>query len=130
MKTSLKIIHWAPRIICILAILFVSMFALDSFDPEYNLWQQLQAFFMHLIPTYVLIILLVIAWKWELVGGLIIMALALGLSPSIYFHNYQMNHSVLISLSIILMINLPFIITGVLFILSYYLKKKNRPVAS
>ena len=125
MKTSLKIIHWAPRILCILAILFVSMFALDAFDPKYTLLQQLQAFFIHLIPTYVLILFLIIAWKWELAGGLILIAFALGFTPFIYFHNYQMNHSVWISLSIILMINFPFILTGGLFVLSHFLKKKN-----
>jgi hypothetical protein len=130
MKTSIKIIHWTPRILCILAILFVSMFALDSFDPKYTLWQQLQAFSMHLIPTYILILFLVVAWKWELVGGLILIAFALGLSPSVYYHNYLMNHSVWISLSVILMINFPFILTGVLFILSHYLKKKNRMAKS
>jgi hypothetical protein len=126
MKTSLKIIHWIPRIICILAILFVSMFALDSFDSKFTLWQQLQAFFIHLIPTYILILFLIVAWKWELVGGAILMVFALGLTPSIYIHNYQMNHSVWISLSVILMINFPFVLTGGLFILSHYLKKKNK----
>lgn len=125
MTTSIKIMHWIPRIICILAILFVSMFALDSFDPKLTLWQQLQEFFIHLIPSYILILLLIVSWKWELIGGLLIMVLALGFAPSIYFHNYQMNHSVWISLSVILMINAPFIITGVLFILSHFLKKKN-----
>jgi len=103
------------------------MFALDSFDPKYTLWQQLGEFFMHLIPTYILILFLVVAWKWELVGGLILMAFALGLCPFIYFHNYQMNHSVWESLSVILIINVPFILTGALFVYSYYLKKKNRP---
>lgn len=128
MKTSLKIIHWVPRIICILAILFVSMFALDAFDPKLTLWQQFEGFFIHLIPTYILIIFLVIAWKWELVGGAILMVFALGFVPFIFRHNYQMNHSVWISLSVILLINFPFVITGALFILSYYLKKKNRKV--
>jgi hypothetical protein len=126
MKTSIKIIHWAPRILCILAILLVSMFALDSFDPKYTLWVQLETFFMHLIPTYILILFLFIAWKWELVGGLILMGFALILSPFIFFMNYSMNHSVWISLSVILMINFPFILTGGLFVLSYYLKKKKR----
>jgi len=125
MKRSLKIIHWTPRILCILAILFISLFALDSFDPKYTLWQQLQAFFMHLIPTYVLILFLVVAWKWELVGGLILIAVALGFTPFIYSHNYAMNHSVWMSLFIIGMINVPFILTGGLFVLSHYLKKKN-----
>jgi hypothetical protein len=125
MKTSIKIIRWAPRILCILAILFISMFALDSFDPRYTLLQQLQAFAIHLIPTYILIFFLVVAWKWELIGGLILMALALGFIPFIYIHNYQMNHSVWMSLSIILVINFPFILTGALFIASHFLRKKN-----
>ena len=125
MKTSLKIIHWVPRIICILAILFVSMFALDSFDPRYTLWQQLRAFAIHLIPTYILILFLIVSWKWELIGGMMLIILALGFIPFIYTHNFNMNHSVWMSLSIILMINFPFVITGGLFVLSHFLKKKN-----
>jgi len=125
MKTSLKIIHWVPRIICILAILFVSMLALDSFDPRYTLWQQLRAFAIHLIPTYILILFLIVSWKWELIGGMMLIILALGFIPFIYTHNFNMNHSVWMSLSIILMINFPFVITGGLFVLSHFLKKKN-----
>jgi hypothetical protein len=125
MKTTLKIIHWAPRFLCILAILFVSMFALDSFDPRFTVWQQIQAFFIHLIPTYILILFLIVAWKRELIGGMMLIILALGFTPFIYTHNYQMNHSVWMSLSIVLMINFPFIITGGLFVLSHFLKKKN-----
>ncbi len=128
MKTSLKIIHWTPRILCILAILFLGIFALDSFDPRYTFWQQMQAFFIHLIPNYILIIFLIVAWKWELVGGLILISIALGFTPFIYFHNYAMNHSVWMSLFVILMINFPFILTGGLFILSHFLKKKNLKV--
>jgi len=125
MKTTIKIVHWTPRILCILAILFVGIFALDAFDPRYTLWEQLQAFFIHLIPNYILILFLVIAWKWELIGGLMLMILALGFSPFIYIHNYNMNHSVWMSLFVILMINFPFILTGALFVLSHFLKKKN-----
>ena len=125
MKTSLKIIHWVPRILCILAILFISLFALDSFDPAYTLWQQLLAFFIHMIPSFVLALFLVAAWKWELIGGLIFLMLALGFAPFIYFHNYAMNQSVLISIGVVLMINGPFVLTGGLFILSHFLKKNN-----
>ena len=118
MKTTIKIVHWTPRILCILAILFLGIFALDAFDSRYTLWQQLQAFFIHLIPNYILILFLVIAWKWELIGGLMLMILALGFSPFIYIHNYNMNHSVWMSLFVILMINFPFILTGGLFVLT------------
>ena len=69
MKTSIRLIHWIPRVICILAILFISMFAADAFAPELTIWQQLGAFLMHLIPSFILLALLIVAWKWELIGG-------------------------------------------------------------
>jgi len=46
------------------------MFSLDVFDPKYTLGEQLLAFLIHNIPTWILIVLLVIAWKWEFVGGI------------------------------------------------------------
>ena len=128
MKTSIRIIHWLPRIICILAILFVSLFALDSFQPGMPLWQQIGEFFMHLIPSFVLILFLVIAWKWELIGGGMFVIIGLGLLPFIYMNNYLMNHSVWMSLGIVLAINVPFILVGVLFVLSYFLKRKNSKI--
>ena len=125
---SPAIIYWSPRVLCILAILFISMFALDSFDPELTIWQQIGGFLIHLIPSYVLIILLVIAWKWELAGGIIFAALGVGFSPFIFIKNYHMNHSVWMSLLIILMITFPFFLVGGLFVLSYFTrKKKARP---
>jgi len=122
-----KTIHWLPRILCILAILFISMFALDSFAPELTFWQQILGFLIHLIPSYILIIFLIVAWKWELIGGMIFMILGFGFMPFIYTMNYHMNHSVWISLSIILAINFPFVVVGGLFILSHFLKKKQAP---
>jgi hypothetical protein len=125
MKTSIKIIHWLPRILCILAIMFVSMFALDSFEPGMPLWKQIGGFFMHLIPTFVLILFLIVAWKWELIGGIMFVVIGLGLLPFIYMTNYHMNHSVMMSLGVVLMINFPFILVGILFVLSHFLKAKN-----
>lgn len=124
MTTSIKIFHWTPRILCILAILFISLFALDSFAPELTFWQQIGGFFMHLIPTFILIILLIVAWKWEYIGGIIFTIFGLITSPLVYMLNYNRNHSVGISLSIILAITFPFIVIGILFIISHYLKKK------
>jgi hypothetical protein len=125
MKKSLIVLHWVPRIICILAILFVSMFALDSFAPGMSFWQQIGAFLMHLIPSFILTAMLIVAWKWEFIGGIIFTVLGLGLSPFIFIHNLRMNHSVWMSLGIIMMITFPFIAAGILFILCHYRKKKN-----
>jgi len=122
MKT--KILHWLPRIIIILAILLVSMFALDAFESNQTIWQQIGGFLIHLIPSYILIAFLFIAWKWELIGGILFSLIGIGFAPFIYIHNYNMNHSVLISSEVILLINFPFIIAGTLFILEHFMKKR------
>jgi hypothetical protein len=114
-------------VICILAILFISMFALDAFAPGPTIWQQLGAFLIHLIPSFFLIALLIVAWKWEYFGGVIFTVIGLGMSPFIFFHNYQMNHSLGMSFLIILIVTFPFMVVGILFILSHFLKKKNLP---
>jgi cytochrome b561 len=124
MKKSTRLIHWLPRIICIIAILFISLFALDAFNPELTTWQQISAFLMHLIPSFILIVLLVIAWKRELIGGIIFTLIGLGLSPLVFTHNFKMNHSIWMSLGIITIITIPFTIVGILFILSHYRKKR------
>lgn len=124
METTIRVFHWLPRIICILATLFVSIFAADAFAPELTIWQQLTAFLMHLIPSFSLIAFLIIAWKWELVGGIIFTVIGVGLSPFIFILNYKMNHSIGMSLGIILAITFPFVVIGVLFMVSHYLKKK------
>jgi hypothetical protein len=102
------------------------MFALDAFNPERTIWQQIGDFLMHLIPSFVLIALLIIAWKWEFIGGIIFIIIGVGMSPIIFMHNYKMNHSIWMSLTTILIITIPFVIVGVLFIVSHY-RKKNLP---
>lgn len=125
MKKSIKLFHWLPRILCIIAILFISMFALDSFDGNSSIWQKLAGFAVHLIPSYILTAFLLIAWKWERIGGVIFIVIGLAFIPFIITHNYAMNHSIWWTSLVVLTINLPFIVVGGLFILSYHVKKKN-----
>ena len=125
MNRTTKILHWFPRILCIIAILFISLFALDAFEPGLSLGQQLLAFLIHLIPSLILLAILLVAWKWEKIGGVIFIAIGLITSPLVFVHNYKMNESVWMSLGIIGLITLPFILVGILFILSYYHKNKS-----
>lgn len=124
MDTKLKLLHWSPRILCIICILFVSLFALDAFGHGKPFGQQMLDFAMHMIPSVVLALILAIAWKWEYIGGIIFVLIGLGLSPFVFIHNYNMNQSVWLSLSIILMITIPFAVVGILFIWSHRLKNK------
>jgi len=124
MTINPRLIYWLPRIICMLAISFVSIFALDAFDPNLTFWQQLLGFAMHLIPSFILLVILLIAWKWEFIGGIIFLLIGLGLSPFIYIHNFRMNGSVSMSLWVIMTITFPFILVGILFILGHLKNRK------
>jgi hypothetical protein len=124
MKNSLKILQWTPRILCILAILFMSMFASDSFSPGNTVWQNIGALLMHLVPSFTLVVVLIIAWKWELVGGIILTVIGIAWSIFVYILNYRRTGSVGASLLIILMLGIPFVLAGILFIISHY-KRKN-----
>ena len=119
-----KILFWSPRILCILAILFVSLFAADVFEQGLSIWQQLKAFLVHLIPSFILLIFLIIAWKWELLGGIIFTIIGIGFSPFIFVKYSQMNNSICMSLGVILSIIFPFIVVGILFIVSHFDKRK------
>ena len=126
METSIRVFHWLPRIICILAILFVSLFASDAFASGLTIWQQLGGFLIQLIPSFILLAFLIVAWKWEFIGGIIFVVIGLVTSPLVFMLNHNRNQlSIGASLKNVLMITFPFIIVGVLFIISNSLKKKN-----
>jgi hypothetical protein len=119
MEKSIRLYHWLPRVLCILAILFVSLFALDAFEPGVPIGDQLKGFLIHLIPTFILIVMLLLAWKWELTGGILFVLIGLIMSPVIFMGNYRVNGSIWMSLVIILTITIPFIAVGILFMVSH-----------
>ncbi len=129
MEKKSGLLSWIARIIIILAILFVSMFALDSFSQEKTFWQNASALLMHLIPSFVLLGILIVAWKWEKVGGTIFTITGLVLCVLVFMLNYRRNHSFWISLSIVLMICVPFVVAGVLLIISHYRKENESTVS-
>jgi len=126
MKSSIKIFYWLPRVTCIFAIIFISMFATDAFSSGLTIWQQIRGFLIHLIPSFILLAILILAWKWEYIGGILFTIVGLGLSPFIFMRNYNMNHSVVLSFEVILIITFPFVVIGILFIISHFMKKTHK----
>jgi len=109
MKTSTKVLYWTARILCILAILLISLF----------LWEK------SLIPSLVLLAILIIAWKWEKAGGIILTIFGIAFSIFILVFNYKRNlFPIMICLLQTLMIAIPFVLSGILFIPSHSRKKK------
>jgi hypothetical protein len=62
-------LFWSPRAISIAFIAFLSLFALDVFDGRLGFWGTALALTMHLIPSFFLIISLILAWRWEWIGA-------------------------------------------------------------
>jgi hypothetical protein len=71
-------LFWIPRVLALLLVGFVSLFALDVFGEGNNAWRTVVALAMHLIPAGIVLATLVVAWKWERVGGLLFLLAGLG----------------------------------------------------
>lgn len=110
-----NLLHWTPRIIAIAAILFISMFALDVFEPGAPWPDIATALFMHLLPSFVLIAILAVAWRNEGIGG--VLFLIAGLSPFFLLANPN---------RINLMIGGPFLLAGAMFLANAWLSRHER----
>jgi len=109
---------WVPRVLTIFYVLFLSIFALDVFDMEASVIEKIGGFFIHLIPSFLIIVILLISWKKPLIGG--VLFTFVGLISVIYFNTYKF-------LSNFLLISLPPIVVGLLFIAFYlfYIRKSD-----
>ena len=77
MNTSIRrVIFWTPRVLCILFAIFLSLFALDVFSEGYGFGEAILALLIHLVPVYIVVIALGIAWRWEWIGAILFIALA------------------------------------------------------
>ena len=63
-------IHWLARILAVLFIILVSIFAFDVFGQGTGFWKTLLALVIHLIPTFLLIIVFIVSIKWGWAGAI------------------------------------------------------------
>lgn len=122
-KKISKFVYWAPRILSVIFILFLVLLSLDVFSSELSFWETLVELFMHNIPAFVLLVVLLISWKYEIVGGIgFILAGILYISWILMtaittgFEWYYLSWAVQIS-------GIAFLI-GILFIVGWFKKKK------
>lgn len=67
---------WTPRILAILFALFLSVFALDVFAEPAPFWSTLLALLLHLVPSALVVLVLLIAWRREALGSVLFCGLA------------------------------------------------------
>lgn len=108
-----KIIYWSPRVLSVCFIVFLSLFSFDVFG-EYIGWEVLLALLMHLVPSLVLLVLTIIAWKHDLVGAVVYLAAAIGYVLLVGFDRPG---------SWYLGISGPAALVGILFLLSWRQRK-------
>jgi hypothetical protein len=111
---SARIFYWIPRILTIIAILFVMMFSIDVFEGNEPLSKQLIGFLIHNIPAWILIGVLVVAWKWEIAGGSLFILCSL--AGSLVFGGFRGNPGSLIVMAPFLLIGILFIVHEVVFV--------------
>jgi hypothetical protein len=74
---SKRMLFWTPRVLSLVFIVFLSLFSLDVFGGNLGFWQTALALMTHLIPVFVLIVALILAWRWEWIGAAIYAAAGL-----------------------------------------------------
>jgi hypothetical protein len=115
-KSAKRTLFWTPRILGILFILFLSLFALDIFDMHLGFWGTIVGLFMHLIPSIALAIAVVLAWRWEWVGAALFIGWAIFYVSTM--HGFPWSVYALIA-------GIPFVV-GVLFLAGWIYRKQVR----
>jgi hypothetical protein len=112
-KPAAQLIYWAPRALCLVFALFISMFALDVFNVGRGFWQILLALTMHLIPTFLLLIILWASWRREWIAGVLFPAL--GIFYVVWAWNKPFGNW-----PVFLLMAGPLVVTGGLFLLNWF----------
>ena len=98
-----NISYWSPRVIVILFILFMFSFSLDILSMEGTVLEKTGGFLIHNIPVFIVILLLVFAWKKQNIGGILFILAGIGFA--LFF-----------GISAFFVISFPLILAGVLFL--------------
>ena len=121
------VFYWLPRILAILFIAFISMFALDVFREGGSPMQIAIALFMHLIPSAVLLIALILAWRWEWIGVLFFSAAGALMLYIVWvrplpFYQQSLDHRIFGSL----IIAGPALLVALLFLTGWFMRHRLR----
>ncbi len=116
---------WLPRVLAILFIAFLSLFALDVFQPGGSPLQTALALVIHLIPSLILLAAVILAWRWEWVGALVFgtaglwMLYAVGVKP-LLFHQGALGPQIASSF----VIAGPALLIAVLFLVGWLIRRR------
>lgn len=108
--TSDRLLLWSPRLLGILVSLFIGMFALDAFSEGKPFLRALLDFGIHLIPASVLLAVVAASFRWEWIGGVTFIGLALVYALTMSRGRFDW----------MLVISGPLVIVGALFLWNWF----------
>jgi len=114
-----KYLYWTPRILSIIFILFLALFSLDIFEMNLGFWGTILGLFMHSLSSLFLLIILVISWKYEIVGGIFFI-----LAGLLYILFLLRNPFELYMIAWALQISGIAFLIGILFLINWVKKKR------
>ena len=116
-KALRQILFWTPRILSILFILFIGLFSLDVFGTGAGFWVTLRGFLIHNIPVFILLAVLILAWRWEWIGAVLYIGFGIWYLVAM---GGRFNWTVYLVVA-----GVPILI-GVLFLVGWIWRKQNR----
>jgi hypothetical protein len=103
---SCELFFWLPRILGFLYAGFLAMFAFDVFSENTAILQTINAFAIHLIPSIVSLILVALLWRWQFVGGVLLIAAGCSYATMVGWRAL-----------FVLVIGAPMFVIGILFVI-------------
>lgn len=113
---------WAARGFTILYMLFLMIFSVDVFDGNQSIWMKLGGFIIHNIPVILLVFFLIFTWNKPVIAGILFMLF--GIATVLFFQTLQQG------IQVFSVISLPIILTGALYLASWYLKRQDKTADS
>ena len=118
-KKVSKFVYWTPRILSIIFLAFLVLFSFDVFGNGYTFWQTVAALLIHNIPVFFLLAVLIISWKYEIVGGI-----AFILAGLFYLVMESLRQPWYTVISWSMIIAGPAFLIGILFLVNWFKKRK------
>jgi hypothetical protein len=112
-----RILFWAPRILTILYAIFIIIFVCDppSLFSGDSFWRYVLAMVINLIMWLIMLGVILISWRWEIVGALLFAASAL------FYALHTMKHP-----GWILLTSGPLSLVAILFFMNWLYRKELR----
>ena len=117
--TAARLLFWSPRILAMAFAISMGLFALEAFNDFHGFWRITLAFLIDLVPAYIVIAVLALAWKWEWTGAAVFALLAA-------WYSWGALDRHILSWSIALTIPLPMLVIAGLFLANWIERGKLR----